>query len=332
MNILITGVAGFIGFHLTNRLLREDSNKIIGIDDVNNYYDVDLKEYRLSKLKKYSNFKFIKGSISDKEFLDNVFNGNDIDIVVNLAAQAGVRYSIVNPDTYIESNIVGFYNVLEMCRKYPVKHFIYASSSSIYGDNKKVPFSELDKTESPVSLYAATKKSDELLAYSYSKLYSICSTGLRFFTVYGPCGRPDMAYFSFTNKLVAKEKIKLYNYGKCERDFTYVDDVVECIYRVIKNEPKRDFSVYNIGCSNPEQLLDFVHILSEELKSSGVLEDDFNIDDYTQFIEKQNGDVDQTFADTSLFFNDYDYVPNTSLREGLREFSKWYKDYYKINK
>ena len=325
--ILITGVSGFIGSFLA---LKENKDiEIVGIDNMNDYYDIDLKKYRLKKLKKYSNFKFIKCNIGNKKSLEKIFSEYDFEIVVNLAAQAGVRYSIIAPDTYIESNIVGFYNILEECRKHEISHFIFASSSSIYGDNKKTPFSEEDKTDSPVSLYAATKKSDELLAYSYSKLYKINITGLRFFTVYGPAGRPDIAYFSFTNKLVNKEKIQIFNYGKCKRDFTYVEDVVTGIEKVIKSKPKKQFNIYNIGASKPVNLMDFVNTLINELIEEKVLPKDFDITKYIELVEKQNGDVDKTYSDTTKFENDFNYRPKTTLKEGLKEFAKWYKEYYK---
>ena len=332
MKILITGVAGFIGSNLALKLLNDSKNRIIGIDNLNNYYDVKLKEYRLSKIKTFSNFTFIDENIVDKDKMFSIFKKYKFDVVINLAAQAGVRYSITNPDSYIESNVIGFYNILEACRNYPVKHLIYASSSSIYGDNTKIPFAVDDKTDNPVSLYAATKKSNELFAYSYSKLYNINCTGLRFFTVYGPCGRPDMAYFSFTDKLVKDEKIKVFNYGNCKRDFTYIDDVVNCIEKVVLNEPKRLYSLYNIGNSKPEKLLDFIKILSDELKKVGVLDKNFNIDDHIELVGKEKGDVDITYSDTTSFIEDYNYVPNTSLKEGLREFARWYKNFYGVRK
>ena len=338
-NILITGAAGFIGFYLAKRLLEEQENvKIIGFDSVNDYYDVALKEYRLSILEKFDNFKFIRGNLADKELVNKVFLEYKPEVVVNLAAQAGVRYSIEHPDVYIESNIIGFYNILEACRYNPVEHLVYASSSSVYGGNKKVPFSTDDKVDNPVSLYAATKKSNELLAHCYSKLYNIPSTGLRFFTVYGPAGRPDMAYFGFTNKLINNEKIKIFNYGNCKRDFTYVDDIVEGIIRVMKGAPEKingedglplpPYAVYNIGNSNPENLLDFVNILQEELIRAGVLPADYDFESHKELVPMQPGDVAITFADTSALENDYGFKPSTSLRDGLRNFAKWYKDFY----
>ena len=337
--VLVTGSCGFIGFYLSERLLKEEKNiKVLGLDNMNDYYDVRLKEYRLDKLSKYSNFEFIKGNLADKELIDKIFNDNKIDIVVNLAAQAGVRYSIDHPDAYIESNIIGFYNILEACRHHPVEHLVYASSSSVYGGNKKVPFSTDDKVDNPVSLYAATKKSNELLAHAYSKLYDIPCTGLRFFTVYGPAGRPDMAYFSFTNKLIKGEKIKIFNYGNCKRDFTYVDDIVEGIIRVMKGAPDKStgedglpnppYAVYNIGNNNPENLLDFVTILQEELVRAGVLPKDYDFESHKELVAMQPGDVPITYADTSALEKDYGFKPSTSLREGLRKFSEWYKEFY----
>ena len=337
--ILITGSSGFIGSNLCKRLLNEESNiKIIGIDNMNDYYDTNLKDYRLNELNKYDNYTFIKGNISDKEFIDKIFIEYKPNIVVNLAAQAGVRYSIDHPDTYIESNIIGFYNILEACRNNKIEHLVYASSSSVYGGNKEVPFSTEQKTDNPVSLYAATKKSDELLAYAYSKLYDIPSTGLRFFTVYGPAGRPDMAYFSFTNKLINGEKIKIFNYGNCKRDFTYVDDIVEGIIRVMKKSPEKKIGedglpiaphkVYNIGNGNPENLLDFVQILSEELVNAGVLPKDYDFESHKELVPMQPGDVEVTYADTAELEKDFGYKPSTTLREGLRNFAKWYKEYY----
>ena len=338
-NILITGACGFIGSNLAKRILKSEKVKsVICIDNMNDYYDVNLKEYRLNELKKFNNFIFIKGNIADKELVNKVFNEYKPEVVVNLAAQAGVRYSITNPDAYIESNIIGFYNILEACRANPVEHLVYASSSSVYGGNKKVPFSTDDKVDNPVSLYAATKKSNELLAHSYSKLYDIPSTGLRFFTVYGPAGRPDMAYFSFTNKLIKGEKIKIFNYGNCKRDFTYVDDIVEGILRVIKKAPDKKlgednlpippYKIYNIGNSNPENLLDFVTILQEELIKAGVLPDDYDFESHKELVPMQPGDVEVTFADTTPLEEDFGFKPNTSLRDGLRKFAKWYKEYY----
>lgn len=339
----ITGVAGFIGSNLVKRILSENESKnetiqIVGLDNINDYYDVSLKEYRLNQLKKYENFIFIKGNLADKETVENIFKEYHPEIVVNLAAQAGVRYSITNPDAYIESNLIGFYNILECCRHYPVEHLVYASSSSVYGGNKKVPFSTDDKVDNPVSLYAATKKSNELLAHSYSKLYNIPSTGLRFFTVYGPAGRPDMAYFGFTNKLIKGETIKIFNYGNCKRDFTYVDDIVEGVIRVMNKAPEKKngedglpippYRVYNIGNSNPENLLDFVQILQEELVRAKVLPDDYDFESHKELAPMQAGDVPVTYADTSALEKDFGFKPQTSLRDGLRKFAEWYKEYY----
>ena len=335
----ITGTSGFIGYYLAKRILEENSDiQIIGLDNMNDYYDVSLKEWRLNNLKKYSNYTFIKGSLGDKELINNIFNKYKPSIVVNLAAQAGVRYSIDHPDTYIESNIIGFYNILEACRHYPVEHLVYASSSSVYGGNTKVPFSTDDKVDNPISLYAATKKSDELLAHAYSKLYDIPSTGLRFFTVYGPAGRPDMAYFGFTNKLIKGETIKIFNYGNLKRDFTYIDDIVEGIIRVMNKPPKKStgedglpippYAVYNIGNSNPENLLDFVNILQEELIRAKVLPEDYDFESHKELVAMQPGDVPQTYADTSALERDFGFKPKTPLREGLRKFAEWYKEYY----
>jgi len=337
--ILITGSAGFIGFYLSKRLLDEVNNvKIIGFDSVNDYYDVSLKEYRLDILSKYDNFTFIRGNLADKELVNKVFKEYKPSIVVNLAAQAGVRYSIEHPDVYIESNVIGFYNILEACRYNPVEHLVYASSSSVYGGNTKIPFSTDDKVDNPVSLYAATKKSNELFAHCYSKLYNIPCTGLRFFTVYGPAGRPDMAYFGFTNKLINNETIKIFNYGNCKRDFTYVDDIVEGIIRVMQGAPKKEngadglplppYAVYNIGNSNPENLLDFVQILQEELIRAGVLPSDYDFEAHKELVPMQAGDVPVTYADTSALENDYGFKPSTSLRDGLRRFAEWYKEFY----
>ena len=337
--ILITGVAGFIGSNLANRILNEVSScTVIGLDNMNNYYDVSLKEYRLNKLKKYNNFIFYKGNLADKELIKKIFEEHHPDIVVNLAAQAGVRYSITNPDAYIESNLIGFYNILEACRHNPVEHLVYASSSSVYGSNKKVPYSTDDKVDNPVSLYAATKKSNELLAHAYSKLYNIPSTGLRFFTVYGPAGRPDMAYFGFTNKLINNETIKIFNYGNCKRDFTYIDDIVEGIVRVMQGAPEQKqgedglpippYNVYNIGNSNPENLLDFVNILQEELVKADVLPKDYDFESHKELVPMQPGDVPVTYADTTPLERDYGFKPNTPLRDGLRKFSEWYKEFY----
>lgn len=318
--ILITGCSGFIGYHLTKKLL--DNYIIIGIDNLNDYYDINLKKERL-KLLKHKNFTFIECDISDKEKLNNIFDKYKFDIVINLAAQAGVRYSIENPDVYIESNIIGFYNILECCRKYKINNLVYASSSSVYGESNKTPFNELDNTDNPVSLYAATKKSNELLAYSYSKLYNINCTGLRFFTVYGPFGRPDMAYFSFTKKMLNNGTIKLFNYGNCIRDFTYIDDIVDGIIKVLNNPTTK---IYNIGSSNPIKLLDFVNTLKEELVKEDLLPKDYEIN--LELLPPQKGDVTMTYADTSELEKDFNYKPNINIREGLNKFVKWYKEYY----
>lgn len=338
--ILVTGAAGFIGSNLVKRIYKETSNvAVIGIDNMNAYYDVTLKDFRLKELEQYSNFTFVKGNIADKVLINELFEKYKPSIVVNLAAQAGVRYSITNPDAYIESNLVGFFNILEACRNYPVEHLVYASSSSVYGSNKKVPYSTDDKVDNPVSLYAATKKSNELMAHAYSKLYNIPSTGLRFFTVYGPAGRPDMAYFGFTNKLVKGETIKIFNYGNCKRDFTYVDDIVEGVVRVMQKAPDKKngedglpfppYAVYNIGNQNPENLLDFVQILSEELVRAGVLPENYDFEAHKELVAMQPGDVPVTYADTSALERDFDYKPSTSLREGLRKFAEWYAEFYK---
>ena len=337
MKILVTGSAGFIGTYLVKRLLEDTNNLLIGLDNLNPYYDVSLKEERL-RLTKNDRYTFIKGDLADKSFIDQLFEEYKFDIVVNLAAQAGVRYSITNPDAYINSNIIGFYNILEACRHQPVKHLVYASSSSVYGGNKKVPFSTDDRVDNPVSLYAATKKSDELLAHAYSKLYNIPTTGLRFFTVYGPMGRPDMAYFGFTNKLIKDETIEIFNYGNCKRDFTYVDDIVEGIIRVMNKAPDKKtgedglplppYKIYNIGNNNPENLLDFVQILSEELVRAKVLPVDYDFEAHKKLVPMQAGDVPITFADTSDLEKDFEYKPKTSLREGLRKFAEWYYEYY----
>lgn len=336
--ILVTGAAGFIGAFLCKRLLETTNSTIVGIDNLNDYYDVSLKDERLKSLSSYKNFKFIKGDLADKKFIDDLFKKEKFDIVVNLAAQAGVRYSIDHPDVYIQSNIIGFYNILESCRYNPVEHLVYASSSSVYGGNKKVPFSTDDKVDNPVSLYAATKKSNELLAHAYSKLYNIPTTGLRFFTVYGPMGRPDMAYFGFTNKLIKGETIEIFNYGNCKRDFTYVDDIVEGIVRVMNKAPEKKngedglplppYKVYNIGNNNPENLLDFVQILSEELVRAGVLPKDFDFESHKKLVPMQKGDVPITYADTSALEKDFGYKPSTSLREGLKKFAEWYYSFY----
>lgn len=337
--ILVTGSSGFIGSNLVKRLLAEYANvKIIGIDNMNDYYDVRLKEARLKELSFNENFEFVQGSIADKELITQIFETHKPQIVVNLAAQAGVRHSISNPDTYIESNIIGFYNILEACRNYPVEHLVYASSSSIYGNNTKVPYCVEDQADNPVSLYAATKKSNELLAHSYSKLYNIPSTGLRFFTVYGPAGRPDMAYFQFTDKLVKGETIQIFNYGNCKRDFTYVDDIVEGVMRVMHKAPEKrngedglplpPYKIYNIGNSHPENLLDFIQILSEELVRTGVLPKEFDFEAHKELVPMQPGDVPVTYADTSALERDFDFKPNTSLRDGLHQFAVWYKNFY----
>lgn len=343
--ILITGAAGFIGSNLAKRICIEiPSATVIGVDSVNDYYDVSLKEFRLNMLSIYPTFTFIKGNIADKSLIMELFKKYKPAVVVNLAAQAGVRYSITNPDAYIESNVIGFYNILEACRhsyddgESGVEHLVYASSSSVYGSNKKVPYSTDDKVDNPVSLYAATKKSNELFAHSYCKLYNIPSTGLRFFTVYGPAGRPDMAYFGFTNKLKAGEKIQIFNYGNCKRDFTYIDDIVEGVVRVIQKAPSKvngddglplpPYAVYNIGNNNPENLLDFVQILSEELLRAGILPDDYDFDAHKELVPMQSGDVPVTYADTSTLERDFGFKPSTSLREGLRNFAEWYASFY----
>ena len=345
--VLVTGAAGFIGSFLSERLLSDfEDIRVIGFDSVNDYYDIRLKESRLEKLQKHRNFIFIKANLADKDKVSEVFREYSPQIVVNLAAQAGVRYSITNPDAYIESNIIGFYNILEACRHSydngatPVEHLVYASSSSVYGSNKKVPYSTDDKVDNPVSLYAATKKSDELMVHAYSKLYNIPSTGLRFFTVYGPAGRPDMAYFGFTNKLLRGETIRIFNYGNCKRDFTYIDDIVEGVVRVMQGAPERKdgedglpvppYAVYNIGNQNPENLLDFVDILQQELIAAGVLPNDYDFAAHKQLVPMQPGDVPVTYADTTPLERDYGYKPSTDLRTGLRNFARWYKDFYKI--
>lgn len=335
----ITGSSGFIGSNLAKRILNEEDNVlVIGLDNMNNYYDAKIKEWRLAQLNKFDNFKFIKGDLADKETVENIFKEYHPNIVVNLAAQAGVRYSITNPDAYIQSNLIGFYNILECCRNYPVEHLVYASSSSVYGSNKKVPYSTDDKVDNPVSLYAATKKSNELMAHSYSKLYNIPSTGLRFFTVYGPAGRPDMAYFGFTNKLINGETIKIFNYGNCKRDFTYIDDIVEGIIRVMKKAPEKKngedglpippYKIYNIGNSHPENLLDFVQILQEELIRAGVLPKNYDFEAHKELVPMQAGDVPITFADTTPLERDFGFKPSTTLRDGLRKFAEWYKEFY----
>lgn len=351
--ILVTGSAGFIGSSLVNELLRTQSPiNIVGIDNMNDYYDVSIKEWRLSETEKCaaehsdSSYTFIKGDISDKSLIDKIFSGNKPDIVVNLAAQAGVRYSITNPDAYIKSNMIGFYNILEACRhsydngEKGVEHLVYASSSSVYGSNKKVPYSTDDKVDNPVSLYAATKKSNELMAHAYSKLYNIPSTGLRFFTVYGPAGRPDMAYFGFTDKLRKGETIRIFNYGNCKRDFTYVDDIVEGVVRVMQGAPKKKnggdglpvppYAVYNIGNNSPENLLDFVYILQQELIRAKVLPSDYDFEAHKELVPMQPGDVPVTYADTSALERDFGFKPNTPLRDGLRRFAEWYKTFYAL--
>ena len=345
--ILVTGAAGFIGANLVMELLKTAENvHIVGLDNINDYYDVSIKHWRLAEIQKLavqhpaSRWTFIEGNIADKALIEESFTTYRFDVVVNLAAQAGVRYSITNPDVYIEANLIGFYNILEACRNHPVEHLVYASSSSVYGSNKKVPYSTEDKVDNPVSLYAATKKSNELLAHAYSKLYNIPSTGLRFFTVYGPAGRPDMAYFGFTNKLLKGETIQIFNYGNCKRDFTYVDDIVEGVKRVMQNAPEKQvgedglpvppYRVYNIGNSNPENLLDFVDILQQELIAAGVLPEDYDFEAHKVLVPMQPGDVPVTYADTSALEADLGFRPNTSLREGLRKFAQWYKNFYKV--
>lgn len=345
--ILVTGAAGFIGANLVTELLNTVKGvKLVGLDNMNDYYDVSIKEYRLSEIGKLADTKhdctwtFLKGNLADKALIENIFTEYKPEIVVNLAAQAGVRYSITNPDVYIESNLIGFYNILEACRNFPVEHLVYASSSSVYGSNKKVPYSTDDKVDNPVSLYAATKKSNELLAHAYSKLYNIPSTGLRFFTVYGPAGRPDMAYFGFTNKLIKGETIQIFNYGNCKRDFTYVDDIVEGIKRVMERAPEKKngddglplppYRIYNIGNSSPENLLDFVTILQEELIRAEVLPADYDFEAHKKLVPMQPGDVPVTYADTSALEHDTGFKPDTPLRTGLRRFAEWYKKFYNI--
>ena len=339
--VLVTGSAGFIGANLVKELIKTTDYEIIGVDNLNDYYDVALKEYRLKEIESLNgDFTFIKGNIADRALIDSLFETYKFNIVVNLAAQAGVRYSITNPDVYIESNMIGFYNILEACRHHSVDHLVYASSSSVYGSNKKVPYSTDDKVDNPVSLYAATKKSNELFAHAYSKLYDIPSTGLRFFTVYGPAGRPDMAYFSFTNKLIKGETIKIFNYGNCKRDFTYVDDIVKGIKLVMEKAPERKtgedglpippYAIYNIGNNNPENLLDFVQILSEELIRAEILPPDYDFASHKELVPMQKGDVPVTFADTSALERDFGFKPSTSLRDGLRAFAEWYKEFYNV--
>ena len=344
-SVLVTGSAGFIGANLVLRLLKSNEPiTVVGLDNMNDYYDVSLKEYRLSQIEEAANsnpnvtWNFVRGNLADKALIDSLFEQYHFDIVVNLAAQAGVRYSIDHPDVYMESNIIGFYNILEACRHYPVEHLVYASSSSVYGSNKKIPYSTDDKVDNPVSLYAATKKSNELMAHAYSKLYNIPSTGLRFFTVYGPAGRPDMAYFGFTNKLLRGETIDIFNYGNCKRDFTYVDDIVEGVVRVMERAPEKKigddglpippYKVYNIGNNSPENLLDFVRILGEELISADVLPKDFDIMAHSKLVPMQAGDVPVTYADVTPLEKDFGFKPSTSLREGLKKFAIWYKEYY----
>ena len=344
-SILVTGAAGFIGSNLVMELLRSvDGVKIVGLDNMNDYYDVSIKEYRLSEIEKLAadrpscQWEFVKGNLADRMLIDSLFEKHRFSVVVNLAAQAGVRYSITNPDVYIESNIIGFYNILEACRAYPVDHLVYASSSSVYGTNKKIPYSTDDKVDNPVSLYAATKKGNELMAHAYSKLYNIPSTGLRFFTVYGPAGRPDMAYFGFTNKLIKGETIQIFNFGNCKRDFTYVDDIVTGVKHVMQNAPEKEngedglpippYRVYNIGNNSPENLLDFVTILEEELVRAGVLPSDYDFEAHKKLVPMQPGDVPITYADTSALERDFGFKPSTSLREGLRRFSEWYYNFY----
>lgn len=330
----ITGVAGFIGSNLAKKLLSTINNiTIIGIDNLNNYYDVNLKKARLNELYKHKNFIFIQENIKEKNIILDIFKKYKPDIVINLAAQAGVRYSLINPDAYVESNIIGFFNVLEACRYYNVKHLVFASSSSVYGLNKKIPYSTQDRTDKPVSFYAATKKSDELMAYTYAKLYKIPITGLRFFTVYGPAGRPDMAYFSFTKKLVNGEDIQIFNYGNCKRDFTYIDDIVEGIIKVLQKTPTKDednvqYKLYNIGNNNPENLLDFVNILQQELVNVGLLPKDYDFEAHKKLVPMQAGDVEITYADIDELIKDFNFKPSTNLKDGLRAFIKWYKDYY----
>ena len=338
--VLVTGAAGFIGSNLVKRLFRDYKDiKVVGIDSVTDYYDVNIKYERLKEIESLNrDWTFVKASIADRDVVNDLFDKYHFSVVVNLAAQAGVRYSITNPDAYIESNLIGFYNILEACRHHEVEHLVYASSSSVYGSNKKVPYSTDDKVDNPVSLYAATKKSNELMAHAYSKLYNIPSTGLRFFTVYGPAGRPDMAYFGFTDKLVKGETIKIFNYGNCKRDFTYVDDIVEGVVRVMQHAPEKKigedglpippYKVYNIGNNHPENLLEFVNILQEELVRAGVLPQDYDFDAHKELVPMQPGDVPVTYADTTPLDQDFGFKPNTPLREGLRRFSEWYKQFY----
>ena len=341
--ILVTGAAGFIGANLVLRLLRDYQKiHIVGIDNINDYYDVSLKEWRLRQIEAVSagRFEFVRGDIADKSLVEKLFEQHHFSVAVNLAAQAGVRYSIVNPDAYIQSNLIGFYNILEACRHYPVEHLVYASSSSVYGGNTKVPFSTDDRVDNPVSLYAATKKSNELMAHAYSKLYNIPSTGLRFFTVYGPAGRPDMFYFSATQKLLKGETIQIFNYGNCKRDFTYIDDIIEGVVRVMQGAPEKTtgadslpvppYAVYNIGGGTPENLLDFVQTLQEELTRANVLPQNFDFDAHKQFVGMQPGDVPVTYADSSALERDYGFTPKIGIREGLKKFAEWYKEYYSV--
>lgn len=340
--VLVTGAAGFIGSNLVLKLLKEfEGVRVIGLDNMNNYYDPKLKEERLANLSEFSNFSFVKGSLEDKELIDLLFAKYQPAVVVNLAAQAGVRYSITNPSAYVESNIIGFFNILEACRNNPcVEHLVYASSSSVYGSNKKIPYCTDDKVDNPVSLYAATKKSNELMAHTYSKLYNIPTTGLRFFTVYGPAGRPDMAYFSFTNKLCKGETIEIFNYGNCKRDFTYIDDIVEGITRVMQHAPEKGvgedslpippYKLYNIGNNQPENLLDFVQILQEELVAAGVLPKDYDFEAHKKLVPMQPGDVPITYADTTPLERDFGFKPSTPLRKGLKAFAEWYAEYYNV--
>ncbi len=341
--ILVTGAAGFIGSNLVKRLFHDYSNcRIVGVDSITDYYDVNLKYERLKEIEALGcNWSFVKGSVADKSLIDRLFVEYKPQVVVNLAAQAGVRYSITNPDSYIESNLIGFYNILEACRHHPVEHLVYASSSSVYGNNEKIPYSTDDKVDNPISLYAATKKSNELMAHAYSKLYNIPSTGLRFFTVYGPAGRPDMAYFGFTDKLVKGDTIKIFNYGNCKRDFTYVDDIVEGVVRVMQHAPEKSngadglpippYKVYNIGNNRPENLLDFVQILQEELVRAGVLQSDYDFEAHKELVPMQPGDVPITYADTTPLEQDFGFKPSTPLREGLRRFAEWYNSFYSQN-
>ena len=342
--VLVTGAAGFIGSNLVMRLFHDFRNiKVIGIDSITDYYDVNIKYERLKEIESLNrDWTFVRASIADKDVVERIFSENKISVVVNLAAQAGVRYSITNPDAYVQSNLIGFYNILEACRHYEVEHLVYASSSSVYGSNKKVPYSTDDKVDNPVSLYAATKKSNELMAHAYSKLYNIPSTGLRFFTVYGPAGRPDMAYFGFTDKLVKGETIKIFNYGNCKRDFTYVDDIVEGVVRVMQHAPEKEngedglpippYKVYNIGNSHPENLLEFVTILQEELVRAGVLSKDYDFESHKELVPMQQGDVPVTYADTTSLEQDFAFKPGTSLRDGLRNFAEWYVKFYNTEK